>query len=152
MQMSGAKKKKSIANYTGKLSLEIIQLCGLLWVSREEIESLNKNMLKNQLSGEFEMKDLSVAQKILGMEIHRDLARYFLSQMNYVEKVLEDFRMQWSKPVSTPLVTHFKNFQKLCQHSLRKKRSTSHVPYSSVVGSMMYAMVCTYSNISRAHG
>ena len=58
--------------------MEIIQLRGLLlWVSREEIESLNKNMLKNQLSGEFEMKDLSLAHKILGMEIHRDLASYF---------------------------------------------------------------------------
>ena len=69
MQMIGAKKKKTlIANYTRKLSLEIIQLCGLLlWVSREENEPLNKNMLKNQLSGEFEMKDLGVAQKILGM-------------------------------------------------------------------------------------
>ena len=70
--------------------------------------------------------------------------------MNYVKKVLKDFRMQRSKPVSTPLVTHFTNFQKLCQHSLRKKRSTSHVPYSSVVGSMMYAIVCTHSNISHA--
>ena len=46
-------------------------------MGREEIESLNKNMLKNQLSGEFEMKDLSLAQKIVGMEIHRDLASYF---------------------------------------------------------------------------
>ena len=74
-------------------------------------ESLNKTMLKNQLSGEFEMKDLGVAQKMLGMEIPRDLASYFLSQLNYIEKVLGDFSMQRSKPVSTPLVTHFKNFQ-----------------------------------------
>ena len=127
MQMIRAKKKKKtlIANYIGKLSLEIIQLCGLLlWVSREEIEPFNKNVLKNQLSSEFEMKDLGVAQKILGMEIQRDLASYFLSQLNYIEEVLEDFSMQRSKPVSTPLVTHFKNFQQLCQHSLRKKRST----------------------------
>ena len=81
-------------------------------------------------SCEFEMKDLGVAQKILGMEIHRDLGSYFLSQIYYIEKVLEDFSRQRSKAVSTPLVTHFKNFQQLCQHSLRKKRSTSHVFYS----------------------
>jgi len=28
--------------------------------------------LKSQLNNEFEMKDLGVAKKILGMEIHRD--------------------------------------------------------------------------------
>ena len=30
------------------------------------------NMLKTQLQGEFEMKNLRAAKKILGMEIHRD--------------------------------------------------------------------------------
>ena len=30
------------------------------------------NRLKAQLNGEFEMKDLGPAKKILGMEIHRD--------------------------------------------------------------------------------
>ena len=49
-------------------------------------ESLNKTMLKNQLSGEFEMKDLGAAEKILGMEIHRDrqASKLFLSQKNYI--------------------------------------------------------------------
>jgi hypothetical protein len=32
------------------------------------------NSLKDQLSGEFEMKDLDAAKKILGMEIRRDLS------------------------------------------------------------------------------
>ena len=30
------------------------------------------NKLKTQLQGEFEIKDLGVAKKILGMKIHRD--------------------------------------------------------------------------------
>ena len=31
------------------------------------------NRLKTQLQGEFEIKDLGVVNKMLGMEIHRDL-------------------------------------------------------------------------------
>jgi hypothetical protein len=70
-----------------------------------------KNLVeKTQLSGEFEMKDLGATKKILGMEIHRDreAGKLFLSQKIYIEKVLEHFSMQRSKPVSTPLAAHFK--------------------------------------------
>ena len=53
------------------------------------------NKLKTLLSGEFKMKDLGATKKILGMEIHRDrqAGKLFLSQKNYVEKVLEHFDM-----------------------------------------------------------
>ena len=70
------------------------------------------NMLKTQLQGEFEMKDLGAAKKKLGMEIHRDqkVGKLYLSQKKYIEKVLERFRMQGSKLVSTLLATHFKTF------------------------------------------
>ena len=51
------------------------------------------NRLKAQLSGEFEMKDLGAAKKILGMEIRRDrkAGKLSLSQKGYLEKVLERF-------------------------------------------------------------
>ena len=44
------------------------------------------NKLKTLLSGEFEMKDLGAAEKILGMEIHKDrqASKLFLSQKNYI--------------------------------------------------------------------
>jgi hypothetical protein len=37
------------------------------------------NSLKDQLSSEFEMKDLDATKKILDMEIHRDLEKLYLS-------------------------------------------------------------------------
>lgn len=42
--------------------------------------------LKSQLSGEFEMKDLVEAKKILGMEIHMDkrAGKLYLSQKKYI--------------------------------------------------------------------
>jgi len=51
--------------------------------------------LKSQLSDEFEMKDLGVAKKVLGMEIHRDrkAGKLYLSQRKFLEKVLDRFNM-----------------------------------------------------------
>ncbi|KAK2998642.1 hypothetical protein RJ639_023717 [Escallonia herrerae] len=47
--------------------------------------------LKKLLSREFDMKDLGSANKILGMEIHRDrkAGKLWVTQKSYVEKVLE---------------------------------------------------------------
>ena len=68
------------------------------------------NKLKSLLSKEFDMKELSVAKKILAMEIHinKSLGRLWLSQSSYVGKVLERFNMENEKLVSTPLTNHFR--------------------------------------------
>lgn len=98
------------------------------------------------------MKDLGAAKKILGMEILRDrkFGRLFLTQKKYIEKVFEHFGMKNAKPVSTPLAAHFRLSATLSPQSVEDKRHMSHVPYSSAVGSVMYAMVCTRQNISHA--
>ena len=103
------------------------------------------NMSKTQLQREFEMKDLGTAKKILGMEIHRDqkVGKLYLSQKNYIEKVLERFGMQGLKPVSTLLVAHFKLSNALSPQTKEKREYMSHVPYANAVGSIMYVMVCT---------
>nr|GEW37174.1 retrovirus-related Pol polyprotein from transposon TNT 1-94 [Tanacetum cinerariifolium] len=68
------------------------------------------NDLKALLKSKFEMKDLGTAKKILGMEIWRDrkIRRLWVSQEKYIEKVLQAFFVNQSKPVSTPLAAHFK--------------------------------------------
>ena len=50
--------------------------------------------LKVALSREFEMKDLGLSRKILGMEIFIDRAKkvLHLSQEGYIKNVLERFR------------------------------------------------------------
>ena len=66
--------------------------------------------LKQQLSKEFDMKDLGTAKKILGMQITRDKHRWILqlSQAEYINRVLQRFNMDDVKPVSTPLASHFR--------------------------------------------
>ena len=104
-------------------------------------------MLKNKLSSSFEMKDLGDAKKILGMRITRDgkIHKLTLSQGECTEKVLERFRMQNENPVSTPLDNHFKLTMEMCPKTQKEIEYMSRVPYSSAVGSLMYAMVCTCS-------
>ncbi|GKV28505.1 hypothetical protein SLEP1_g37549 [Rubroshorea leprosula] len=98
--------------------------------------------LKKQLNGEFEMKDLGAAKKILGMEIHRDCkgGKLFLSQKKYTEKVLERFGLHEAKVVTTPLGAHFKLSSNLSPETEEEKKFMARVPYASAVGSLMYAM------------
>jgi hypothetical protein len=73
--------------------------------SKKEITTL-----KVQLSSEFEMKDLSVAKKILGMEITRDRksSLLFLIQHDYINKFIRRFNMTDAKKFTTPIAPHFK--------------------------------------------
>ncbi|KAG8498561.1 hypothetical protein CXB51_004866 [Gossypium anomalum] len=109
-------------------------------VQERKIKEIRK--VEAQLSEEFEMKDLGPAKKILGMEILRDRkeSKLYLSQKGYIEKVLCRFTIQSAKPVSTPLATHFRLSSALSPQSDDEIKHMSHVPYSSVVGSLMYAM------------
>jgi hypothetical protein len=109
-------------------------------------------VLKAQLSSKFDMKDLGATKKILGMVIVKDrkFGLLYLSQKSYIEKVLRRFNMQNAKPVSTPLAPHFKLSAKQCVETNADLEYMSKVPYSSAVGSLMYAMVCSRPDLSHA--
>ena len=91
------------------------------------------------------MKDLGKAWKILSMEITQDrgLGRLWLSQENYVLKVLKRFNMTEVRSVTTHLTCYFKLSSKQYSHSPKEEMEMSQVPYASAVGSLMYAVVCT---------
>ncbi|GJU92725.1 retrovirus-related pol polyprotein from transposon TNT 1-94 [Tanacetum coccineum] len=105
--------------------------------------------LKAQLAREFEMKDLGPANKILGMQIHRDRVsrKIWLSQKSYVKKILQRFNMQDCKPISTPFATNIKLSSKMSPSSEKERMEMSRVPYASAVGSLMFAMICTRPDI-----
>jgi hypothetical protein len=111
-------------------------------------------VLKKKSNNSFVMKDLRVANKILGMRITRDRKNHklTLSLGEYIEKVLERFRMQNAKPVSTPLAIHFKLTKEMCPKTQEDIEYMSKVSYSSTIGSLMYVMVCTRPDIAHALG
>nr|GEX09667.1 hypothetical protein [Tanacetum cinerariifolium] len=106
--------------------------------------------LKDQLSNELDMKYLGAAKRILGMEIRRDrkMGKLTLSQTEYISKVLKKLNMSSCKPVPTLLAPHFKLSSHECLKSEEDKEDMSRVPYSSAVGSLMYAMVCTRPDLA----
>ena len=86
------------------------------------------------------------------MEIHRDRGsrKLWLSQQGYVEKVLDRFEMSKAKPVSTSLANHFKLSSLHCPKTDKEIEDMAKVPYASAVGCLMYAMVCTRSDLAHA--
>ena len=88
------------------------------------------------------------------MEIASDrkAGKLWLSQEKYIKRVLERFNMKDSKPVNTPLATHFNLNKKAYPETEKEKESMSSIPYFSAVGSLMYAMVCTRQDIAHAIG
>ena len=100
------------------------------------------------------MKDLRPGKKILGLKITRDRSKklLWLSQEQYIEKVLKRFNMHKAKLVSIPLAVQFKLSKKQSPTSEGDKEEMKKVPYSSVVGGLIYAMICTRPNIAYAVG
>jgi hypothetical protein len=110
--------------------------------------------VKSQLSSKFDMKDLGVANFILGMEIKRDRAnmKLWLNQRKYVEMILQRFNMHGSKSVKVPIPIGVNLSANQCPKTQEEEEDMSHVLYASAVGSLMYAMVCTRPDIAHAVG
>jgi len=91
------------------------------------------------------MKDLREVKKILQMEIsrHRSTCNLWLSQENYILKMLERFNMTEVRSVSTSLAGHFRLSSSQCPNSQEEENEMSQVPFASAVRSLMYVIVCT---------
>jgi hypothetical protein len=78
--------------------------------------------------------------------------KLWLNQRKYVETILQRFNMQECKSVRVPIPVGVKLLVDQCPKTQEEEEDMSCVPYASVVGSLMYAMVCTRPNIPRAVG
>ncbi|KAM1146650.1 hypothetical protein TB2_037939 [Malus domestica] len=127
--------------------------CKWVYAKKKNVEEIEK--LKKQMKNEFEMKDLGEAKKIFGMEITRDREKGLVSlnQRQYLEKLIRKFGVHDStKPVSTSLAPHFKLSSLQCPKNDKEKLQMKNIPYANLVGSLMYAMVCSRPDIAHAVG
>ena len=129
----------------------------VLYVDDILLASNSLNLLhesKRLLSRNFDMKDLGEASYVIGIEIHRDRANgtLGLSQKAYIDRVLERYNMQQCSPSVAPVVKGdvFGTFQ--CPKTEVEKEQMRLIPYASVVGSIMYANVCTRPDIAYIAG
>ena len=100
---------------------------------------------KKFLNENFEMKDLGLANVILGIKISRTSEGITLSQPHYVEKVLNKYYSSECKPVNTP----YDSSLKLTKNG---GDSVSQLKYSQVIGSLRYLADCTRPDIAYVVG
>ena len=104
---------------------------------------------KKWLSSTFEMKDMGEVHFVLRIEIVRDCSKKLLglSQETYIKKILERFHMENSKPIDTPVEKGSALCLDQCPKTDEKKECMSTMPYAEAIVNIMYAMLCTRSDI-----
>jgi len=109
---------------------------------------------KSSLPKNFEIKDLGDASFVIGFQIQRDRTCRILgsSQNAYINKVLDRYAMKNCSPGDT-LVTKGDGLT-LLQYSKNDihKEQMKDIPYVIAVESLMYAQVCTHSDVAYVVG
>ncbi|KAJ0850834.1 putative RNA-directed DNA polymerase [Helianthus annuus] len=107
--------------------------------SNDKIIKATKSMLKAR----FDMKDMGLADVILGVKIIRTQEGLVLSQSHYVDKILEKFNSGDTSVARTPVDTS--------QHLKKNKGDgVAQLEYSRIIGSLMYLMTCTRPDLAYA--
>ena len=96
---------------------------------------------KRLLNSMFDMKDLGLADVILGIQIKRNNEGYILTQSHYVEKILNKYGQINCKPAVTP-------FDANCKLKKNNGNAVSQLEYSQIIGSLMYLMNATRPDIA----
>ncbi|XP_077282834.1 uncharacterized protein LOC143908877 [Temnothorax americanus] len=99
------------------------------------------NQLIEELRAEFEITVDRNPESFLGMEIRHSSGKLKLTQENYSTKVLEKYKMNKSKSVSTPLAKG--------EESVREPVKINY-PYREAIGSLLYLSSKTRPDLAQA--
>jgi transposase InsO family protein len=107
---------------------------------------------KNSLMRKYKMKDVGDAEWVLGMRLTRDRKKQqiILDQQIYLDKILEQFGMTNSKPVSTPADQSHRLSKTDSPTTPQQQQEMKDVPYRPIVGALMYAAISTRPDIAYA--
>jgi hypothetical protein len=98
------------------------------------------------------MKDLGEAAYILGIKIYRERSKRLigLCQDANIDKILNWFNMQDFNKGFLPMSHGITLSKKQCHLKPDEQERMRVIPYDSAIGSIMYAMLCTRSDVSYA--
>jgi hypothetical protein len=94
----------------------------------------------------FSIHDLGEATYIMGIRIYKDRSKRLvvLSQDTHIDKVLKWFNMEQSKKGFLPMSHGVYHSHKQCPTTTNERERVSKVPYTLVIGSVMYSMISTH--------
>jgi len=123
----------------------LIWVDDILWIGTAEAIK----EAKRELGQQFPLKDLGAAHFFLGMRIIRKSheRKIILLQDQYIDTVLKRFGFENSYPVSTPMEPGSQLF--IPDHS---EAPEDYTVYRSILGSVMYLMLCTRPDLAYAVG
>ena len=104
------------------------------------------------MSKNFAMKDLGEATYVLRICIYRDRSKKLrgLSQSMYIDTIVKSFGLEDSKK-GFILTRHGVQISKeQSPKTLEDRALMERIPYASVIGSIIYAMICTRLDVTSA--
>jgi hypothetical protein len=107
---------------------------------------------KRKFMDSYKMKDLGEAEWILGMRVTRNRREksIVLDQEVYITKLLDQFNMADSKPVSTPADISRRISNTDSPATPYDIKQMQNIPYRSLVGALMYAAISTRPDIAQS--
>ena len=143
-QQSAADPCVFIRNVNGQLAIVAVHVDDLILLTETEQEMID---LKASLAARFKMKDMGKLHYCLGVNIKTMDGVLQMSQEQYIKKILNKYKLQDCKPVSTPMDVNVK-LMKDDGYS----KPVDPVAYQSMVGSLIYAAIATRPDIAQAVG
>lgn len=106
--------------------------------------------IKRWLVSQFDIKDMGKASYILGVKILWIHSRWTLglSLMMYIRKILKSFKMSKEKPVDIAITKNHGFNLKYCPQTPIDRARMVAIPYTNSTESLMYAMMCTPSDLA----
>ena len=131
--------------FTKTVRDEIVML--LVWVDDIIIAASSKSLMtriKENLSEKFRMKDIGELKMFLGIKFERKGDTITMTQKDYIKKVLKKFGMDNCKPRATPCELNANSYSNDGADPVDVNQ------YRQMVGSLVYAMICTRPDLSYA--
>ncbi|KAK3025999.1 hypothetical protein RJ639_042156 [Escallonia herrerae] len=120
-------------------------------IDRSPASALNGGILEEEWSDDMLVASSS-KERINELKKKLASAFFMMDLGRYIKKVLRRSNLHTSKPMTTPLAAHFKLSKELSPKIWEDEEYMAHVPYSSTLGSLMYAMISTRSDIAHTVG
>lgn len=106
--------------------------------------------MKKQLTKKFRMKDLGLANKVLGIRVTREDGVVRLDQEQYINELLDRFGATDCNTVTTPADPGQKLTKQMSPKSEEERKQMEKVPFRELVGGLQYLAQGTRPDISFA--